>query len=346
MFNKKITFGSNYFGLFSVVRKMFYIFLHHKKLIFVILVLTAAGAFFYLKVKPPKSENGMIVKEIKPMVGAIRNVISTTGTVLPKNRLEVKPPVPGRVDEILVKEGEEVKAGQTLAWMSSTERAALLDAARGQGEEALKYWKEVYKAIPLISPIDGEVIVATTQPGQTVTTSEAVIVLSDHLITRAQADETDIGKISVGQDAVIALDAYPDVKIKAKVEHIYYESKTVNNVTIYEVDLLPENVPSFFRSGMNAAIDFTESGKDDALLLPLDAVVSEKTAPYVLIKQFAGDKEGRKQPVTLGISGGKDVEVTSGITADDTVLVREKKYALPKNNAGTNPFMPSRGQRR
>lgn len=317
--------------------------MRNKKLIFVILVAVILGAFFCHRVKFPKSESMIVVEEIKPAVGAIENVISTTGTVLPKNRLEVKPPVNGRVDNILVLEGEKVKTGQTLVWMSSTERAALLDAARGRGEDVLKYWEEVYKPIALISPIDGEVIVATTQPGQTVTTSDAVIVLSDHLITRAQVDETDIGKINVGQSAVISLDAYPDTKIKTRVEHMYYESKTVNNVTIYEVDLLPEDVPPFFRSGMNATINFIENSKDDALILPLNAVVSEKNESHVFVKQSPDDKEGRRQPVTLGISSDKNVEITSGITADDTILVKGKKYALPKSNTGTNPFMPSRG---
>lgn len=319
--------------------------MRNKKLIFTILVMVVLTAFFYFRIKPTKSEGVMVVKEIKPAVGAIENIISTTGTVLPKNRLEVKPPVNGRVDEILVREGEKVKTGQTLVRMSSTERAALLDAARGQGADVLKYWEEVYKSIALISPIDGEVIVATTQPGQTVTTSDAVIVLSDRLIVRAQADETDIGKISDGQNAVISLDAYSDTKIKAKVEHIYYESKTVNNVTIYEVDLLPEEAPLFFRSGMNTTVDFIESSKEDALILPSEAVINEKTGSYVFVKRSHGDKDGRKQPVTLGIAGDKNIEITSGITVHDIVLSIGKKYALPASNAGTNPFMPSRNQK-
>ena len=313
--------------------------MRNKKIIFAILIAMAIAAFFYFRMKHPKSDNGMIVKEIKPVVGSIENIISTTGTVLPKNRLEVKPPVNGRVDKIIVQEGEEVKLGQTLAWMSSTERAALLDAARGQGEETLKYWEEVYKPIPLISPIDGEVIVATTQPGQTVTTNDAVIVLSDHLITRAQVDETDIGKIKVGQNTTIVLDAYPDTKIKAKVEHIYYESKTVNNVTIYEVDLLPEEMFQFFRSGMNAAVDFIEQGKVNALLIPEEAVYREKGENYVLVKQN-NSKEPVRTAVQLGISDDKNVEVISGINENDRIVVKTKKYALPKSTIGGNPFMP------
>jgi len=310
------------------------------KFYFVAAVLIIIAALVIIKIKP-KASTDEAVKEISPAIGRIQNIISTTGTVLPKNRLEIKPPVNGRVEEILVQEGQEVKIGQVLAWMSSTERAALLDAARGQGEEKLKYWQETYKPIALLAPINGEVIVATTQPGQTVTTSDAVVVLSDQLIVRAQVDETDIGKIKTGQRAMISLDAYQDTKIKAGVEHIYYESKTVNNVTIYEADILPAEVPPFFRSGMNATIDFIISDKEDILVIPLEAVYQEKEQSFVLVKAN-GSAGPAKRMVKLGISDDKNVEVISGLVAGDKIIIKSKKYSLPKSTAGSNPFMPRR----
>ncbi|MFH0790132.1 MAG: efflux RND transporter periplasmic adaptor subunit [Candidatus Omnitrophota bacterium] len=308
---------------------------------FVIPVVLIIAVFVIIRMKP-KADSGEVVKEISPFRGSIETIISTTGTVLPKNRLEIKPPVNGRMENILVREGDKIKKGQALAWMSSTERATLLDAAQGQGEEKLKYWQGIYKPIALLAPIDGEVIVATIQPGQTITTNDAVVVLSDHLIVRAQVDETDIGKVKLGQKAVVSLDAYPDSKIKAAVEHIYYESKTVNNVTIYEVDLLPEHVPEFFRSGMNASIDFIEQSKQDILLIPLEAVSKERRENYVLVKQENGS-DPLRIAVKLGISDGKNVEVVSGINPDDRIILKAKKYSLPKSTTtGTNPFMPGR----
>ena len=310
------------------------------KIIFGILVLLAISVFVVIKVKG-SSQSNEIIKEVNPSVGTIQTFISTTGTVLPKNRLEVKPPVGGRIESILVHEGDIVKLGQVLAWMSSTERAALLDAAEGQGEDVLKYWKQVYKPIALLAPIDGEVIVATTQPGQTVTTADAVIVLSDHLIVRAQVDETDIGKIKLKQGAFITLDAYLDTKIRAAVDHIYYESETVNNVTIYKVDLVPENTPDFFRSGMNATIDFRAEGRENVLLLPVEAVRKEKDDSYVLLKQ-EGSNNPAKRVIKIGITDDKNYEVLSGVTSADTVLVTTKKYVFPGAEAsGTNPFLPN-----
>ncbi|MFA5038662.1 MAG: HlyD family efflux transporter periplasmic adaptor subunit [Candidatus Omnitrophota bacterium] len=293
-------------------------------------------AAHFLRKKPSPGA----AREVAPSLGTVNAVISTTGTVLPKNRLEIKPPVNGRIEKVLVREGEAVKTGRILAWMSSTERAALLDNARGQGPEAVKYWEEAYKPIPLSAPIDGEVIVATTQPGQTVTTQDPVVVLSDHLIVRAQVDETDIGKIRPGQAALITLDAYPETKIKADVEHIYYESETVNNVTVYKVDLKPEKILAFFRSGMNATVDFVEQGKPGALLVPREAVQVSKGLAFVWVSPGPG-QEPVQRSVEIGLSDDQHTEILSGLSQDDIVVIKSKTSR--SSAAGTsNPFMPGR----
>lgn len=309
------------------------------KWILAVVFLLVAWVIFS-KMNHKESSKGEM-KSIYPVIGNIRNSVSTTGTVLPKNRLEVKPPVNGRIEEVLVKEGDRVKAGQTIAIMSSTDRAALLDAARGQGTEALANWQEVYKPIPLIAPIEGEIIVGTTQPGQTVTTADAVIVISDRLIVRAQVDETDIGKVEEGKQSVISLDAYPDSRINAVVDHIYYESRTVNNVTVYEVDLLPDNVPAFFRSGMNASVEFIKEGRENVLTLPVNAVQREKDEAFVLLRPARGKPV--RTSVKLGLSDDKNVEIVSGLSEKDEVLVKSRKYTPPQaGGGGTNPLAPQR----
>ncbi|MBF0483421.1 MAG: HlyD family efflux transporter periplasmic adaptor subunit [Candidatus Omnitrophica bacterium] len=306
--------------------------------IFIIVICVIAVGLWLLKSSNNKSKN-IENQEITPVIGTIQTIISTTGDILPKNRLEIKPPVNGRVESVTVKEGDQVKTGQVVAWMSSTDRAALLDAARGKDENTLKYWQDVYKPIALVAPIDGEVIVATVQPGQTVTVSDAVIVLSDQLIARAQVDETDIGKISLGQKATVTLDAYPDTKLKAMVEHLYYESTTVNNVTIYNVDLTLKDIPAFCRSGMNATIDFREKFKKDVLLLPIDAVKVQKDSADILVKTGPGKTE--KRHIQTGLADTNNIEITSGLTTNDIVIVQNKKFVMPKSS-GSNPFMPSR----
>jgi len=73
------------------------------------------------------------LEKVRVTRGNILASIPATGTVMPRNRLEIKPPVAGRVEQILVNEGHNVRKGEILAWMSSNDRAALLDAARAKG---------------------------------------------------------------------------------------------------------------------------------------------------------------------------------------------------------------------
>jgi len=301
-----------------------------------VLIVIAGGYYLYSKKNSPTEKETIL--EIRPERGNISVTFATTGVVEPQNRLEIKPPISGRIEEILVQEGDRVKVGQILAWMSSTDRAALLDSARAQGEEALSYWKEVYKPTPLISPIDGEVIVRAMEPGQTVSTSDVILVLSDRLIVKAQFDETDIGRVRRGQKAVITLDAYPDVKIDGIVNHIAYESKIVNNVTTYDVDIIPRNVPAFFRSGMSTAVEIIEKSKQGVLLIPVGALVQEKEKTFVMVKD--NEQKGvSKREVETGLSDGTNVEIISGLTPDDVVVMKQKAYVPPQRSNNGSPFM-------
>jgi len=315
--------------------------LRNKKIMRIGLVILVLGVVTFIFVKNRRNTNGFVIEELKPKIGSIHTTVSTTGVVEPQNRLEIKPPINGRVEEILVQEGDTVKKGKVLALMSSTERAALLDAARAQGEEAIKYWEDVYKATPLISPINGKVIVRAVEPGQTVTSQSPVIVLSDQLIVKAQFDETDIGKIRKGQRAIISLDAYPETEINGIVGHIAYESKIVNNVTIYEVDILPGDIPEFFRSGMSANVDVIEKEKNDILVLPSDAVISRGRKNFVRVKGI-GDNGDIEKEVEIGLSNGTNIEITAGLSHDDIVLVQREEYSLSKKRSGGSPFMPGR----
>ena len=344
-------------------------------IITVVVLLLGGGAAYYFygnKTAAKKSE----VKIVSPVIGKIEILISTTGNVQPKNRVEMKPTVAGRVDSILVEEGDKVKKGQILAWLSSTERTVVLDAARSQGPEVIKHWEDVYKQTPIIAQIDGEVIVRNVEPGQSVTQATAVLVLSDKLVVNAKVDETDIGKVKVGQEARISLDAYQDVKERGTVDHISYESKLVNNVTTYDVEIIPKNIPSVFRSGMSSNVDIIQDRKKDILILPLAAVRKESSGSgrsgkstdsrqgkgsggsdsresnqnknnasigdsYVMVK-----KEGVLEPVKVivktGLADAANIEIISGIGPDDKIIIESKKFSLSTGAPGSSPFMPAR----
>lgn len=305
----------------------------------VVAVAAVAFALFFFMGKRGKPEASW--KEFQVQVGSIRTAVSTTATIKPQNRVEIKSPVNGRIDEILVKEGAFVRKGQVLVLVSSAERAALLDAATQKGKSETEYWKKVYNQTALISPIDGQVIVSNLNPGQTITSSDAVVVLSDRLIVKAEVDETDIGSVKLGQKAEISLDAYPDTRVPGVVDHIYYESKLVNNVNIYQVDILPESVPEVFRSGMSANVNILVREKDHVLTLPVAAVRIRNGNSFVKVRGASADS-ARRVPVQTGLKDEKNVEIVSGLAAGDVVVVRDTTFVLPKSKSGSNPFMPQR----
>ncbi|MDR2430749.1 MAG: efflux RND transporter periplasmic adaptor subunit [Candidatus Margulisbacteria bacterium] len=306
-----------------------------------ILIILSGGWWFY---RNKQAQNAVIAhREVRPVYGTVREIITAIGTVEPQNRLSIIPPISGRIDQIYVQEGTEVRAGQQLAIMSSTDRAALLDAASAQGQDKVNYWSEVYKPTPILAPISGRVIVRSIEPGQTVNSSTTLLVLADVLIVKAQIDETDIGKVAVGQKTVISLDAYPEVKITGTVKRISYESKVINNVTIYEVEITPDNVPAIFRSGMSANIEIIRSQKDRALLIPELAVSYSGDSASVLVKTPAGQQAVE---IKTGIAQDGNIEIISGLSAEDTVLAADRNGGQTSAAAGGSPFMPARGGRR
>ncbi|PIQ83411.1 MAG: macrolide transporter [Candidatus Omnitrophica bacterium CG11_big_fil_rev_8_21_14_0_20_63_9] len=281
------------------------------------------------------------VRQVTVVRQDLRITKTATGEVRPQNRVEIKPPIAGRIEEVLVREGDAVAKGDILVWMSSADRAALLDAAQAQDAETLTRWETAYKPAPLLAPLDGTIIVRAIEPGQTVTTADPVVVIADRLIVKAQVDETDIGAIKVGQDALISLDAFPQQPVQATVDHVAYEATTVNNVTIYEVDVLPEDVPDFMRSGMTATVTFTVDGKSDILVLPAEAVREERGVSTVRV---AGSKPWQRplqQEVATGLTDGKWIEIVSGLSEGDVVWAPSIRLPRQGREQGRNPFAPA-----
>jgi len=311
-----------------------------KKLVWGSIVLASVigvTGFFFVKGTSSKEKR---FDEIRPVRGSISSAISTTGAVYPLNRLKIQSSVAGRVEDILVDEGQLVKKGTVLAMLSSTERAALLDAAKLQGKSEQTYWNNAYKKTAVISPMEGQVMVRSVDPGQTVTASDSLFVLSDRLIVKAFVDETDIGRVKIGQKALIGLDAYPDIRVNGVVEHIYYESHLQNNVNIYYVDFIPERVPDVFRSGMSANIKIIVQEKNGALLLPIVAVQSRKGNTVVREKSDDSARAIRYIKVQTGLRDERNIEILDGLSDNSVVLIPDTSFVLPKNQGGANPFMP------
>lgn len=309
-------------------------------LLAIVILLGSVSAYF---LSSGKKEPRFRIYEVQSK--PFRLTVRASGIVSPMNRLEIKPPVAGRIESIQTDEGRYVKKGQILAWMSSTERAALLDAARAQGSDELKRWEELYKPTPVIAPLSGLVIANFINPGQTVTQQDPLIVLSDNLIVRAQVDETDLSKIRVRQSATIILDSFQSEVIPAIVRHIAYEALAENNVTVYQVEILPLKKSEVMRSGMSATIDFLVAEKENAILVPYEAIrEDEEGNSYVLLKDKT--KETKSKPkrsiIQTGLYNETEIEVISGLADGDLLLIPIKESTKKSSSSSSNPLNPTR----
>jgi macrolide-specific efflux system membrane fusion protein len=267
----------------------------------VILALVGGGGYAYYRTKMKgDSDQGPSYDRAKAEVRDLRTIVESTGEVEPRNRLDVKPPINGRLEELMIDEGDAVEKGQLIGWVSSTERAVLLDVATAESQEKLEYWQKLQKPTPLISPIKGTVIARNFEPGQSIESKDAVVVIADDLIVVANLDETDIGQVRDGQKVNVRLEAYPDREFPCEVEKIAYDARTVSNVTMYEVDVHPERLPPFARSGMTANLEFVVEERAGALVVPASAIL-EKTGTSKIAKKNEDadgggiDPERRKQ---------------------------------------------------
>src|SRR5262249_13966396 len=82
-------------------------------------ILVIAGGAWYATTTGKKShKRGERAQVVEAHLGSIGDSVDATGVVQPLNRVEIKPPVAGRIEKLMVDEGDRVKAGQILGWMS------------------------------------------------------------------------------------------------------------------------------------------------------------------------------------------------------------------------------------
>lgn len=313
--------------------------IRRKKFIAAALGLIAIIAIAWMARQKNGKSREMTVQTVAAEIGDIDVTVEASGEVAPLNRVEMKPPVQGRIEELLVDEGDAVKAGQIMAWMSSSDRAAVLDAARAKGPEELRRWEDTYKPTPLVAPLSGVVILRNVVVGQTVDAGTVVFALSDQLIVVAHVDEVDIGKIHKGMPARVVLDAFPKKSTTGRVMSVLFEGTNVSNVITYAVKIKPDRVPDFFRSQMTANVTFVLDHRKDAVLIPAAAVETGDSGETFV--QFPGteNRPPVRRPVTVGLASGENVEIIDGVNEGDRVLVIEKRYVPQGSETADSPLI-------
>jgi HlyD family secretion protein len=130
----------------------------------------------------------------------------------------------------------------------------------------------------IYSPIDGVVVERAMDVGQTVAASLSapkLFVIANDLAQMqilASVDESDIGKITPGQDVTFTVQSYPERKFTGTVDQVRLNSTTLNNVVSYTAVVTVANTDGKLLPGMTASVKFVTGSADNALTVPAAAL--------------------------------------------------------------------------
>ncbi len=199
------------------------------------------------------------------------------------------------------------------------------------------------------TPISGTVLQLTQQQGETIAaglSAPTLIIVADldRLQVDAFVDETDIGRVRLGQPAEVTIDAYPDRKFFGRVVKIASGSTMQQNVVTYDVTIALQNPGHLLKPDMTATVNITVARRDDVLAIPIDAV--RQGAQGATVSVMTKGRNGRPQfntvPIKTGVSDADHIEVLDGLKEGDTVVVSGQ---LPEQGQGGGPRFTPFGMR-
>lgn len=199
-----------------------------------------------------------------------------------------------------------------------------LDAARATLKEAQV--KLSYATIT--APIAGVIASVSTQQGETVAAglnapTFVTIIDLNRIQVDAFVDETDIGKVKVGQKAVFTVYTYPNKAFEGVVSAIYPQAIIQDNVVDYDV-VININSPfkNLLRPDMTASVTIYQAVRKGLLMIPQKAVIREGSHKFVLVRLPNGPL--RKKAIKTGVRSGSNIEIVSGINEGDTVVIENR----------------------
>lgn len=208
-----------------------------------------------------------------------------------------------------------------------------LAVARGglvQARSSLEQAEEQMTDTTILAPVDGLILQKYVERGQIIASGVSnvgggspIADIADMRTVHIEAsiDEIDFGKISVGQQATIRAEAFPERVYTGLVTRIAPEARVEQNVTLFDVLIRVENSDGYLKSGMNSMVEIVVVHEPDVLTIPVSALIGDGGAGasgsrLVLYQQ--GDTYEERSIVT-GRTDHRVVEVLDGLMAGDVV---------------------------
>src|SRR5437016_2092586 len=143
----------------------------------------------------------------------------------------------------------------------------------------------------------------------------AIATLSDFNRVRVQVavPELETSLIATGQQFKVTVDGVPGRNFAGKITRFSYTLDEATKTMLAEIEL--PNPKLELRPGMYAIVRIGLERKEDALLVPAEAIAREKANAFVFT---VVETKAKKVPVKVGFSDGTNVEILSGLNPDQS----------------------------
>lgn len=251
-------------------------------------------------------------------------VTNGMGEIVGTGTLEINKPMAvsaygGTIRQIRVNVGDEIERKDTIYVLEDSPLTLTQESLRIQREaaaEELEEAKEQRENLIILAPCDGVIAsVEALEVGSSVTAGTTLLSIlegEDMTLTIA-VDELDVVSVQEGQPVSITVDALSDLTVEGTVEKIAPVGSGESGVTTYDVKLSFDAAGTGIRAGMNATGEILVASVEDALYIPVEALMTVNDQYCVLTAS------GSYQPVETGIMNDEYVQILSGLEAGDLV---------------------------
>jgi len=211
-------------------------------------------------------------------------------------------------------------------------KIAQAQAQMAQDQANLKQLEEQLSYTDILSPIEGIVLSRDVEMGDAVSsilvlgsTATLVMTLGDtsEVYVKGKVDESDIGKVYLGQRARIKVESFKDKTFEGKVTKISPMGVEKDNVTTFEVRVSIQNPGGELKAEMTANAEIILEEHKNVLQIPEGAILYDKEKKASVEIPNPKAKDGKEKiAVNIGISNGAKTEVLSGLKEGDKVVLQ------------------------
>jgi HlyD family secretion protein len=245
-----------------------------------------------------------------------------------------------RSEQIAQAQARVDQQAQAVAALKAGNRAEEIAQAQAQvdgAEGSLQSIEAQLNDTQIIAPFDGVVMEKFADVGSFVSpsmsaggsnsaSSSILTLASDRYYVSVNLSESQISKIKLGQTVTLKADALPGKELTGKVAYIAPQAKVAQNVTSFEVRVVPSTTNPL-KLGMNVEATVEINQLENALLVPSAAIVREAQGEGVYV--MGSDRQPVFQPIQTGMTAGGQTEVKSGLQGGEQVLVSPPSVSKP-----------------